>query len=119
MDNYQIIENKLVIQFEPYNEVEEFAVFCHKLLETEHDDLFIYFSDKVFFINSQYVGVLMMTVAGAKMKGKVLTISCTKRLGRMLCIIGGAKLKFDLREDLIEDVNSPDFSCNDDNLPLI
>lgn len=114
MENYNIIDNKLVVQFDPLNEIEEFASFCHDLLDLEYEDLVIYFSDKVFFLSSQYIGVLMMTVAGAKRKGKSITISCTNRLGRILCILGGGMLNFDLRQDLVKDTSSYELLGNED-----
>jgi len=105
LDNYHIEDNTLFVEFEPYNEVEDFAMYCHQLLECENTEIKIYFSDKVFFLNSQYIGVLMMTVAGAKRKDRGISISCSKRLARMLYIIGGGTLNFDLRDDLVEDIN--------------
>ena len=75
MDSMRIVDNVFRIEFEPFNEIEDFAEFCCRLLELDSEQLEISFSDKVFFLGSQYIGVLMMTAAGAKMQGKKLQIS--------------------------------------------
>jgi len=105
MENYRIEKNTLFVNFEPFNEIEEFGAYCFRLLDVGYEDVFIHFSDKVFFLSSQYIGVLMMTIAGAKMKNKILTIACSKRLGRILCIIGGETLNFDLRDGILENID--------------
>jgi len=104
MENYRIENNTLFVDFEPFNEIEEFGAYCFRLLDVDCEDIFIHFSDKVFFLSSQYIGVLLMTVAGAKMKNKSLTIACSKRLGRVLCIIGGETLSFDLRDGFLDNI---------------
>lgn len=116
MDNFRIEGNKLFVDFEPINELSEMSKQCYYLLDSEHKNIEIYFSDTVFFLSSNYIGVLMMTAAIAKIRKKSLRISCTNRLARMLTIIGGSTLMltviedgalaFDIREDFIEDTSS-------------
>ena len=103
MDNFRIEGNTLFVDFEPFNELEEMSRQCHFLLESDYEEIGIYFSDTVFFLGSNYIGVLMMTVEISKIKRKKLNISCTNRLGRMLSVIGGDKLTLDLRDDFVED----------------
>ena len=126
MDNFRIKGNKLFVDFEPFSELSEMSKQCYYLLDSEYENIEIYFSDTVFFLGSNYIGVLMMTAAIAKIRKKSLRISCTNRLAKMLNIIAGSTLfltiiedgalVFDIREDFIEDASSYSSLGNDNNL---
>jgi len=103
MEAFEFEKNRLTVQFELFNDTQELIEYCLDLIESEHEDIEIYFSDRVSMISSQHIGILMMTATGAKIKGKKLTIHCTKRLKETIRMLGGEKLHMAVREDLVLD----------------
>jgi hypothetical protein len=101
MDTFKLERNRLIIEFELFNDTQELIEHCLKLIESEHEEIEIYFSDRVFMVSSNHIGILMMTAAGAQIKGKRLTIYCTERLRDTICMLGGVKLDLAIRENLV------------------
>jgi len=103
MDTFTVERNRLTVEFELFNDTQELIEHCLKLIESEHQEIEVYFSDRVFMISSNHIGILMMTAAGAHIKGKKLTVYCTERLKDTICMLGGDKLNMHVRDDLVQE----------------
>lgn len=98
---FRVEGNKLIIEYDMYDEIEEFSRICHDLLNSDYDEIELYFNDHVQVVGSNHVGAIIMASIMASMKEKGIKISCSRILARNFRMFGGHKLKIEerLRDD--------------------
>ncbi|MBD3406172.1 MAG: hypothetical protein GF411_08650 [Candidatus Lokiarchaeota archaeon] len=94
MDNcFKIDNNKMYIQYEPINDLDEFASTCMKMLAAANEkEVYIIMDESVNSIASSYVGVLMSCAMLSNQMGRKLHIKCNSTLKRLIDILDGHKL---------------------------
>lgn len=101
MEQFELEGNRLTIQFDLLDDKEELVENCLNLLDSKENEIEIFFSDRVFSLNSNHIGILLMTHINAKRKGKELILYCNERLERLFRIIGGSNLNIISRPNII------------------
>lgn len=90
---FEIKENELHVNYEPVNDLDQFAKNCMKMLAENHEpSVYVVLNESVNTISSSYVGVLMSCAMLSNQMGKKFHIKCSNNLKRLIDVLDGHKL---------------------------